>query len=222
MSQPVPTPTYDALELPHRRFVDRLLMGDTKQDAYADAYPGASRESAESAGPRLFGNVRVQAALTEVKAKLADRVHVTPQRIVEELAAIGFARMRTFVTWGPEGMTLMPDETLSLFDSAAVSEVRQTVTQHGGSLGIKLHDKKAALDKLAEMFDVTPALIKQLYPQMDLATPEAVDGVVDIFKKAQERKRAAEQQQTPEPPDHAAPATEKSTAARRGTGRGGT
>lgn len=189
------TPAFDALDYAHQRFVDRLLLGDTKTDAYASAYPDATRESASSAGARLFGNVRIQAALAERKAQLAERVHVTPQKLVEELASVAFARMSTFVSWGPGGTAIVDDTMLSGPDMAAVAEISE---QDGKFLGapprlrVKLHPKMPAIEKLCELFDVTPERIKQLYPQLDLASPEAIEGVFDILKEAKARRAEVE------------------------------
>lgn len=194
MSQPVPTPTYDALELPHQRFVDRLMLGDSKTDAYASAYPDASRESALSAGSRLFGTVRIQTAVAERKAQLAERVQVTPQKLVEELASVAFARMSTFASWGPGGTTLVDDTMLTGPDLAAVAEISEQPGNKPGDtpkLRIKLHPKMPAIDKLLELFDVTPEKIRALYPNVE--DKEIIDGVVSIFRKAKETREAARQ-----------------------------
>lgn len=191
MSQPVPTPAYDALSLAHQRFVDRLLMGDSKTDAYLAGHD-VTRESAATLGVRLFGKVEIADALAERKAQLAERTAVTPERLVEELASIAFARMSTFVSWGPGGSVMVDDTMLSPADMAAVADVSEQPGKPGETpkLRIKLHPKQPALDRLIELFDVTPETIRKLYPQMDLASPEAVAGVVSILKKAQERQRA--------------------------------
>lgn len=191
MSQPIPTPAYDALDIAHQRFVDRIMAGDTATDAYASAYPDASRDSARKAGSRLLTSVDIQAAVAERKAQLAARVNVTPQRLVEELAAMAFSSMKTFMTWGPEGVTLMGDETLSEVDARCVAEVSQTRTKDGGSLKLKLHEKRPAIDKLLELFDVTPEKIRALYPNVE--DKELIDGVVSIFRKAKEKREAAKQ-----------------------------
>lgn len=191
MTQPIPTPAYDALDLAHQRFVDRIMLGDSKTDAYASAYPEASRESALSAGSRLFGTVRIQAALTERKAQLAERVQVTPQKLVEELASVAFARMSTFASWGPGGTTLVDDTMLTGPDLAAVAEISEQPGNKPGDtpkLRIKLHPKMPAIEKLIELFDVTPETIRALYPNVD--DKEIVDAAVLIFRKAKERRDA--------------------------------
>lgn len=190
MSQPIPTPAYDTLDIAHQRFVDRVMAGDTLTDAYASAYPEANRESARSAGPRLFASVRITAAMAERKAQLAARVNVTPQRLVEELAAVAFARMSTFATWGPGGLALMDDTTLSGPDLAAVAEVSEQPGKPGelAKQRIKLHPKMPAIEKLIELFDVTPETIRALYPNVD--DKEIVDAAVLIFRKAKERRDA--------------------------------
>jgi hypothetical protein len=99
---------------------------------------------------------------------------ITRSRIVDELGAIAFANIGQVLTWGGEiqevsegdtyfingevhlakGITrlirqrvrMLPSATMDPSISRAISQVSQT---DRGSLGIKMHDKLAALDKLA-------------------------------------------------------------------------
>jgi len=99
---------------------------------------------------------------------------ITRSRIVDELGAIAFANIGQVLTWGDEiqevsegdtyfingevhlakGITrlirqrvrMLPSATMDPSISRAISQVSQT---DRGSLGIKMHDKLAALDKLA-------------------------------------------------------------------------
>jgi phage terminase small subunit len=84
---------------------------------------------------------------------------VSADQVIEELSRIAFARMSDVVDWGPHGvrvrdLTELPDDA-----RAAVAEVRQTETERGAQVSVKLHDKLAALDKLARhlgMYDRGP------------------------------------------------------------------
>lgn len=55
--------------------------------------------------------------------------------------------MGQYAQWGPQGVTLIDSATV---DPRAVAEVKETTTQHGGSQGIKLHDKVSTLKLLGQ------------------------------------------------------------------------
>lgn len=110
---------------------------------------GYSERTAESQGSRLLSNAKVSAALQVAMAERSKRTEITADAVLAELARIGFADMSTFVSWGPGGVTLKDGDGLPEGASAAVAEVSQTVTKDRGTLRIKLHDKKGALDSLA-------------------------------------------------------------------------
>jgi phage terminase small subunit len=104
------TPAFDALDVQHQRFLAAYMAnGQNGTAAYQHAYPDCSADSAPAAASRLLSTVKVSAALAELKAQLAERLKVTPQRIIGEYAAIAFARMGNFVAWGPSGVTLLDD-----------------------------------------------------------------------------------------------------------------
>jgi phage terminase small subunit len=185
------TPTYDALELNHKRFVDAILTSPSASAAYARVYE-CDAESARRSAARLLTNVDVQMGLDERRAQLAGRTDITAQRIIEEYGAIAFSSMRTFATWGPSGVTLVDDEFLSDADARCVSEVSETKPSEkgGGSVRIKLHDKVGALNKLAEFWAIDSEVIRKLFP--DLKDDELQEGVISILRRARERQKAAQ------------------------------
>ncbi|MCZ6776283.1 MAG: hypothetical protein O7D34_07495, partial [Ignavibacteria bacterium] len=67
-----------------------------------------------------------------------------------ELRNVGYANMADFVTFGPHGVTLKNSEDLTRNQLAAVSQVTETITMHGGTKTIKLHGKVEALSKLGQ------------------------------------------------------------------------
>jgi phage terminase small subunit len=95
---------------------------------------------------------------------LAERGGITQTRLIEELAKIAFSDIGRVVTWGPgpagipapkNGVAIERMENrVTLLDSdeieddvrGAVAEVSQSAN---GALHVKMHDKIAAIDKLA-------------------------------------------------------------------------
>lgn len=142
-----------------RRFVDEYLVD--LNAAHAAIRAGYSANGAKVAGHRLLTHPAIRDALRETQRGTSERTGVTLDRIVSELAKIGFADIRRAVAWRsfPHRVLADPDtgeivvqqgNEVSLIDSrdvdddtaAAIAEVSQG---KDGSLRIKLHDKKGAL-----------------------------------------------------------------------------
>lgn len=142
-----------ALTEKQKLFCDEYLIDLNATQAAIRA--GYSAKTAHSIGPRLLGNVGVAAYITEQQAKRANRTEITQDRVLSELAAIGFYDIRKAVRWGgiPEvttsGEHVYPVEMVSSEDiddrtAAAISEVSLTA----GGIKIKMSDKLSALEKL--------------------------------------------------------------------------
>lgn len=173
---------YDSLKPSHQRFVEAFLA-DKEQNATA-AYIAAGYKArgnvAEAAASRLLRNVKVQAALAARRAQLATANAVTPEKVIAELALIGFADIHAYVTWGSAGVTLRESSEIDAAARRVVSEVSQTITQGGGSVRFKLHSKVEALDRLARHLD--------LYGEKD-ALEQFGQGLMAILTKAREHHR---------------------------------
>lgn len=130
---------------------------------------GYSAKDADVQGPRLLGNVRIADAIEKAMAERAERTEITADRVIQELAKIGFADIRKAVRWysqtnvatvdtdadmaalAGEGelrfavanqVELVSSEEIDDATAAAISEIGQTAS---GALKVKLHDKRAAL-----------------------------------------------------------------------------
>ena len=70
--------------------------------------------------------------------------------MIEELALVAFSNLGDFVEWGPDGIKIK-DTAGDLNDEQkrCVAEVSETRSEHSATIRFKLHDKIAALDKLA-------------------------------------------------------------------------
>lgn len=138
-----------------------------KQKRFVEEYPkdlnatnaakraGYSEKSAHAQGHRLLKHAEVAAQIQKAKLKRSKRTEITQDRVLEEIAKIGFSDIRKAVRWGDQPQTtpdgfkypveLVPSEDMEEATALAVSEV--ALTQSG--VRIKMHDKLAALDKLA-------------------------------------------------------------------------
>ena len=81
---------------------------------------------------------------------------ITPKRVVEELAAIGFARATNFLCVSDGELIIRATDTLSKADQAAIASVEQT----SNGIRLKFYDKMKALELLGKymgIFDGKPS-----------------------------------------------------------------
>ena len=80
---------------------------------------------------------------------------ITPKQVVEELAAIGFARATNFLRVSDGELTICDTDTLSKADQAAIAAIERSST----GIKLKFYDKMKALELLGKymgMFEGTP------------------------------------------------------------------
>jgi len=119
--------------------------------AYRKAYPRCkSDKSARVSAARLLAKPYVVAFLAPFHKRLADKAEISIERVLLELARMGYANMDDFSEWGPDGVTLRASKDLPPGLTACVAEVTETKTKDGGSIKFKLHDKPAALRDIAK------------------------------------------------------------------------
>ncbi|MBZ2172719.1 terminase small subunit [Desulfovibrio sp. DS-1] len=124
---------------------------------------------------RLLSLPAVQQAVEQAMGRRSLRTGVTQDRVVRELAAVGFAVMTDLCHWSDEGVRLRDSTELTRAQAAAVAEVRETSTARGaratratrpvpgathdtgedkpeapvrGGVQVKLHSKLKALEML--------------------------------------------------------------------------
>ena len=108
---------------------------------------GYSARNAGKIGPALVGDSRISDAIQKALGRRAKRVEITADNVLREIAALAFANMGEYADWNGQSVTLKPSDEV---DPRAVSEVKQTANQFGNNVGIKLHDKLAALKLLGQ------------------------------------------------------------------------
>ncbi len=108
---------------------------------------GYSVKSAPFIGHQLLQKTLVSEAIAQGQAERAERLEITADRVLTELAAVAFAHMGQFATWNGHDVTLKNSDDV---DPRAVSEVKMSETRYGTNLGIKLHDKLGALKLLGQ------------------------------------------------------------------------
>lgn len=90
---------------------------------------------------------RVKALIKETSQKNESML----DRIKAELIRIAFANKKSVARWNQSGVTFKDSDELTDDEAASIAEVSETVTDNGGTLKIKQHDKVKALELLAKM-----------------------------------------------------------------------
>ena len=114
---------------------------------------GYSEKTARSQGQRLLTHVDIAKALEKAQAERAARTEITADRVLEELAKIGFSNMQDYIRTTGEGDAFVDLSELTREQAAAISEV--TVEDYKDGRGedardvrkvkFKLSDKRSAL-----------------------------------------------------------------------------
>lgn len=143
-----------ALNDKQRRFVDEYLIDLNATQAAIRA--GYSEKTAGSQGFDLLKKPEIADAIHSAMQDREERTEITQDRVLQELAKIGFADIRKAVKWGDgvpvadpltgepvisNGVALVGSEEIDDATAAAVSEISQTAQ----GIKIKMHDKRAAL-----------------------------------------------------------------------------
>lgn len=148
-----------ALTVKQERFVQEYLIDLNATQAAIRA--GYSESTANQQGSRLLANVKISDAVAAAQVERQRRMGISQDRVLQELARIGFSDIRKAVKWGatpgdpdhddfePSGsniypVSLVPSDQVDDDTAAAITEV--SLTQAGVKL--KMADKRAALETM--------------------------------------------------------------------------
>lgn len=115
-----------------------------------------SPKTASRIGPELLGKTWIAEAIQKEMDKRAKRTEITADRVLQELAKVGFANIADFVKLQGSGVPILDFTNADEAKLAAVSEITQdTYTEGRGDdaelvkkTKFKLHDKVKALQHL--------------------------------------------------------------------------
>jgi phage terminase small subunit len=139
-----------------KRFIAEYLIDLNATQAAIRA--GYSAKTAKSIGQRLLTYVDIQAELQKAMAKREKRTEITQDRVLKELAKLGFADIKDFLAFRTEKTVTEHDKETGepVIDYAHVVELKDSdqvdgsliseVQLKNGELKFKLHDKVKALE----------------------------------------------------------------------------
>jgi len=174
---------------------------------------GYSEKTAEQIGCRLLRNVKVAEAIQKGVEKKENSAEITAEKVLTELAKIGFANMADYMKTTADGDPYLDFSALSRDQAAALSEV--TVEDYVDGRGkdarnvkkvkFKLYDKRAALVDIGkhigmfkERHEVTGANGEALFE--DVLGFHQLSGILARLRPRQAESIPIDQQQIPVDP----------------------
>lgn len=147
--------TFTELTARQKKFVEEYLIDEDPTAAALRA--GYSVKSAKSIGYSLLKHPLVSSELERINKNSLERIGITKDRVLQELAIIAFANVQDILTQDEEGNTRINLKYLPRKVAAAITEVnvetstgRTTVVKHK----LKLADKLNALDKIGKYLNM--------------------------------------------------------------------
>jgi phage terminase small subunit len=129
---------------------------------------GYSKSRAAVAGAELVRNRKVAAEIVKKQDKRLGKLEITAERVLRELALMGFANMLDYMTVGADGMADVDLSKLTREQAAAIQEI--TVDTTGGSGDgerrlvlrnkFKLGDKRGSLELLGKHLELFTEKVK--------------------------------------------------------------
>lgn len=136
-------------------FVEEYLLD--LNAAAAARRAGYSEKTADRIGHENRRKPEIAEAIQAALAARSQRTEITADRVLEELARIGFSDIRDLFTWDAERAAFVPSRELSEDEAAVIAAVESEsvtyTTEDGGTetkvkLKLKTYDKLAALEKI--------------------------------------------------------------------------
>ncbi len=140
-----------------KKFSDLYLIDLNATSAYKKVYGVKSDEVAKAAASRLLINVNVKAYIASKQKKLSEKLEISQQRVLEELALIGFSSITDFLRiktgkkriegkWQTvQSVELLDTDKIDKRVIPAIASIKQGIN----GIELKLHDKENALITIA-------------------------------------------------------------------------
>ena len=155
-------------------FANEYLIDLNATRAYRVAYPSVKKEQTAAVnGSKLLRNTKVADYVAERMKERQKRTEVTQDRVIEELAAIAFAKATDYVVIkanGPVAMVMIkPTDELSEDQVRAIAGIKEGAN----GVEIKLNDKEKALELLGRHLGMWN-------DKLDIKTPAIDDSIKEM------------------------------------------
>lgn len=192
----------DKLTPKQRRFIDEYLIDLNATQAAIRA--GYSEKTAYSIGLQNLKKLEIQAEIQKRRNRLQNKLEITQERVLQELAAIAFANGADYAKVVNSGLLptveMIPTEELPPEKLPAIAGIK--ANQYG--VEVKLHDKVKALELLGKYlgtFDGGPAQEQtenNLFEAIDSIGEEGFDDLPEIQQAAENDAAMVEDEEVPE------------------------
>lgn len=185
-----------------RRFIDEYLIDLNATQAAIRA--GYSEKTAYSIGLQNLKKLEIQAEIQKRRNRLQNKLEITQERVLQELAAIAFANGADYAKVVNSGLLptveMIPTDELPPEKLPAIAGIK--ANQYG--VEVKLHDKVKALELLGKYlgtFDGGPAQEQtenNLFEAIDSIGEEGFDDLPEIQQAAENDAAMVEDEEVPE------------------------
>jgi phage terminase small subunit len=170
-----------------KRFVEEYLVDLNATQAAIRA--GYSERTGYSQGQRLLKNVEIQSAIQKAMNERSERTEITQDRVLQELAKVGFANIKDYLSFKTALTTVgYDDKGQRIVDYAHIVELKDSdeidgaviseVSLKDGALKFKLHDKMKALQDIGRHLGMFTDNVKINFNPADL-TDEEIDELLN-------------------------------------------
>lgn len=185
-----------------RRFIDEYLIDLNATQAAIRA--GYSEKTAYSIGLQNLKKLEIQAEIQKRRNRLQNKLEITQERVLQELAAIAFANGADYAKVVNSGLLptveMIPTDELPPEKLPAIAGIK--ANQYG--VEVKLHDKVKALELLGKYlgtFDGGPAQEQtenNLFEAIDSIGEEGFDDLPEIQQAAENDAAVVENEEVSE------------------------
>jgi len=137
-----------------------------------------SEKTARSKASQLLTKVNIQDRIAELKAQRAKRMEIIQDRVLEELAILGYSNIKDYIKASTDGLIVFKDmDTITEEQARAIEAIKVNVKE--GKIEFKLHSKTKTLEMICrhlgmfvDKFDVGDNLKKILYEVSEKFMPK--------------------------------------------------
>lgn len=144
-----------------KRFCDEYLIDLNATRAYKAAYSSCNKdETARANSSRLLANANIQKYLQEQKENLKEKINVTQEQVINQLARIAFGDIRKLYNdaGSLKNIQDLDDDTAAILTGIETTEEFDGYGDDREIIGytkkVKMADKTKALDLLGKYFGI--------------------------------------------------------------------
>jgi phage terminase small subunit len=139
------------LEAQYEEFCQQYIIDFNGTRAAQAAGFGNTTMSSSVQASRLLSKVKIQKRLAELMADRSERTKITQDRVLEELALLGFSDFKDYGQIDDDGnLVFTPFKDVGEEKTRAIESLKQSDTQSGRTISMKLHGKTRPLELIGK------------------------------------------------------------------------